>query len=222
MRSGRRMAVSASFTIQKIDACWTTDSVGSPARSRRSSSPENDAARAARISQAPSRAAPFQRGESRAHADRIRAEGACLVDRSFGSHERHQVGPSRVGANREASADDLAEGHQVRHETEQASGACTSTAEACDDLVEDDERARTTAGHHDVREPFEALRQQAVVGRHRLENNRRQLVAGQGQHAIQRGLVVERRDQGVRGDVAWQSRARGGRRPGKSAARLDE
>ena len=56
----------------------------------------------------------------------------------------HDVAPPRHRGEREAAADDLAEGDHVRHHAVVFLGAAVGEAEAGDDLVED-QRARRAA-----------------------------------------------------------------------------
>jgi hypothetical protein len=55
----------------------------------------------------------LQGRKSRAHRQRIRAQGAGLVDRARRCNQLHQFAAAAVGADREAAADDLAVSSKV-------------------------------------------------------------------------------------------------------------
>ncbi len=82
-----------------------------------------------------------QRGQTRGRGQRVTGQRARLVDRAVRGQTVHDVGPTAEGRGRQATAHDLAEGHQVgRHalQTEPARGADPEPGE---DLVEDQQGA---------------------------------------------------------------------------------
>ena len=80
----------------------------------------------------------IQRRAAGRHRERVPGEGAGLVDRAAGRHQRHEVTSPAVGAHGEPSADDLAERGEVRGDAERLLSAAVRGAEAGDDLIEDE------------------------------------------------------------------------------------
>ena len=128
----------------------------------------------------------LERDEAGAHADGIRAQRSGLIDRAGRRDEIHQIGAAAVRRDRKPAADDLAVADEIGNDAEHARGALEAAAEAGDDLVEDEERARVAASRDEVLEPRLPLRQQAVVGRHGLEDDGREIVARRRERLVDR------------------------------------
>ena len=83
----------------------------------------------------------LQRLQAGGHGHRITGQRAGLVDRTVRGEVVHNLGAAAEGSGRQATGDDLAEGHQVRRHAVDAVPALIGGAEAGHDLVEDEEGA---------------------------------------------------------------------------------
>ena len=100
-------------------------------------------------------------------------QGAGLVDRPGRRDERHQVGSSPVRADRHPAADDLAEGREVGLHAEPRLGA--AEAERGSPVMTSskiEERPVGAGGRSQVLEEPGRRRDDAGIGRHRLDDDR--------------------------------------------------
>ena len=72
----------------------------------------------------------LERRETGAHANRIRAERAGLIDRSGRRDKVHEVGAAAVGRHRKPAADHLAVADEIGNHAEHARGALRGRCES--------------------------------------------------------------------------------------------
>jgi hypothetical protein len=137
-----------------------------------------------------------ERRPSGRHRQRVAGERAGLVDRAGRRHLAHQVAAAAEGAGRQAAADHLAEGGQVRPDAEQLLGAAPGHPEAGHHLVEDEERAVAVAQRAQPLEIAGLRRHQAHVAGDRLDEDGGDLAAALGEARLGGGEVVVGRHQG--------------------------
>ena len=164
-----------------------------------------------------------ERGAARGDRERVPAQRARLVDVAGGRDPLQQRRRAAERRGREPAADDLAHHREVGQHTREFLRAAGRDAEAGDDLVEDQQRVVAGAEVAQQLEEARRGRDQAHVGRVGLDQDRRELVLGEG---APDGLgVVPRHDDRVRGGRGRHARAtRGcpawpGRSPPARAAR---
>ena len=158
------------------------------------------------------RAEPVEVGVDLAAPQDVEGGGACgegdgvgghrpgLVDRPGGGEQIHQPGGADDSGEGEAAADDLAEGGDVGADIDELLISVVAESEAGDDLIEDQDGAVLGAEVAETLEEGGALGEEAVVGGQRLDDGGGDLRAMCGECLIQRGLVIEREDEGGGGD----------------------
>ena len=108
---------------------------------------------------------------ARRHHHRVSRQCAGLVHGAGWRDKVHQVGSAPVGADGQAAADDLAENREVRADAVQLLCSARCDAEAGDDLVEDQQRARLRGQLAEPRKESGGRRDHAHVGGHRLHDH---------------------------------------------------
>ena len=83
----------------------------------------------------------FQGGDAGGHRQRVAAERSGLVHRAERGQKVHDLRPAAESADRQAAADDLAQGGQVRRDLLQLLHSAAGQPETGHHLVEDQQRA---------------------------------------------------------------------------------
>ena len=179
---------------------------------------------AARLQALPSRLALEQRErrQSRRHRHGVAREGAGLVSVAIRGEPRHDAARAAERPDRHAPADHLAEGRQIRGDAKELCRAAARQAEPGDHFIENEQRAVLARELAQAGEEFAPLRQQAVIGRQRLDDEGRDARALALKQLLQRRLVIER--QHARAGRERFRHARGGwaAEGGESRARRDQ
>ncbi len=152
----------------------------------------------------------LQRREPRRHGDRIPRERARLVGIAVRGEARHDAPLAAESPDRHAAADHLAEGREIGADAEELGGAAPRQTEPRDHLVEDEERAVRARRAPQSLEELAPLRQQPVIGGHRLDDHRGDPRALGLEQRRERCLVIERQHPRAAGEGL---RHAGGRRP---------
>ena len=113
----------------------------------------------------------LERGQPGRRGERVPRQRAGLVHGTQWRDLGHDVRPAPVGADVEATADDLAERAEIGRDVEQALAAAPGDAEAGDDLVDDEQRAHTVALGPEALEEAGLRGDQAHVGRDGLDDH---------------------------------------------------
>ncbi len=136
---------------------------------------------------------------------RVPRQGARLVDGTRRGEAFEHVGPAAEGAEREPTADHLAEAPEVGRHAERRTGRPGAHPEPGDHLVEDEQCADRVAGPAQLGQEPGLGRHQVHVGRHRLDDD-----AGDG--VVELGHGVVRHDHRVgHGAAGHARRGRAGR-----------
>ena len=109
--------------------------------------------------------------KARRGGNRVAGQCARLVDGTGGGDEVHELRTSAVGGEGHASADDLAEGDEVRRDTIVFGRAAEGEPEAGDDLVEDEQGTVCRADVPQEREEAVLRRDDAHVGGDRFHDD---------------------------------------------------
>mmetsp|Transcript_66663 Transcript_66663/g.201211 ORF Transcript_66663/g.201211 Transcript_66663/m.201211 type:complete len:353 (+) Transcript_66663:271-1329(+) len=162
----------------------------------------------------------LERLDARGHGQGVAAERPSLVHRPRGGHHLHDVPAAAVGAHRQAAADDLAHGRDVRLHAEVLLRPAIGDAEPGHDLIEDEERAVLCRELAQALQELLRGRDEAGVADDGLQDHGGHLVLlQQGLHGRQ--VVVLRAERRVRGTGrnAWRVRQAQG---GHAGARLHQ
>src|SRR5690606_33593560 len=150
-----------------------------------------------------------ERGQAGGHRQRITGQGAGLVDRAQRRNLFHDLALATEGTHRHAAADDLAEGGQVRGDTEMRLGTAQGDAKAGHHLIEDQHHAILVA---DLAQTFEEPRHRrntVHVAGHRLDDDAGDILAHRAQGFTYRSDVVVGQGQGVLGKGRRHARGAG-------------
>ncbi len=168
------------------------------------------------IAQAPQDGDPGRRRE------RVPREGARLVDVADRREAGHDLPAAAERRQRQPAADDLPEDRQVGPDAVALLGAAAGDAKAGDHLVEHEQRARDVAERAQRLQEAGLRRDAAHVAGHRLDEDRREVLAVALDRRCRKIDVVVVDDDGVGDD---RSRHAGGRRDperGEPGPRLGE
>mmetsp|Transcript_10242 Transcript_10242/g.33786 ORF Transcript_10242/g.33786 Transcript_10242/m.33786 type:complete len:231 (-) Transcript_10242:480-1172(-) len=156
----------------------------------------------------------FHRLDAGAHGQRVARQGARLVHGARGGHHLHNFLLAGVGADREASANHLAEGRQVGLDAPVLLRAAVRDAEARHDLIKHENRAVLGAELAQTGEELLVGHDEAGVADDALQNHAGHLALVGLEERLDRGEVVVSGHQGgrrgARGDAGRIGQAEGG------------
>ena len=164
----------------------------------------------------------IQGGQPGGHRDRIARKRAGLVDGAQRRHLLHDRRGPADRAHRHATADDLAEGRQIRHDAGQLLHSARRDPQARHHLVEDQQRAVARAQRAQPLEKTGHRRNQVHVAGRRLDDQAGDVVGVLAEQCLDRGEVVELRDQRVTGKVGRHAGRAGCAEGERARARLHQ
>ena len=218
MASTRRTGASAAEPRARTSTRAGRSRPARPLDAKRRASVAGRTLRSARSSVAP----PVERGhlrerrQARAHADGIRAERAGLIDGPDRRDQIHEIRAAGIGRHGKPSANHFAVAHEIG--TQCPARSAMPPRPTRNPLITSSRISSAparAAAFGDAQQPRLALRQQAVVGGQRLDDDRGDARAVRREDRDRaRRVVIERRDERV-AEHAVRARRRSTRRRGR-------